>query len=263
LRPFRELNIDCSLLKIIFAITVFVADLKDWYEGGICSMDSLDMQKHASLLTYRLFQWCRQSEHGAIRGPAITNFVDQSVCLALLIFMVNATEPNATSFGPRLSKVVIKLRQSLRQTQMLQWAKAPDLLFWVLIMGALGAKSLPKTQKASGSDALLFFFKEHIRLAFAGDFLHHQPSAEHVLDRMGSCLWVPSVFNEPVKLLWVSMGFCGASVTELEDTSGSEGEQVDDEYALGQSTTLRFFTADKYGDRGSVRSRQQQSAGFS
>jgi hypothetical protein len=69
------------------------------------------------------------------------------------------------------------------------------------------------------------------------------------MERMKTCLWVPSIFDEKVKRLWVSMGVCTAEVLDLsEDVSTSsegEREKVDDEYTLGQSTTMRFFGAEK------------------
>jgi hypothetical protein len=263
LRPFRELGIDRSLLKIIFAVTVFVSDLTDWYEAGSCPVDSLDLQKHASLLMYRLFDWYQQNEHNVIGGYATANALHQSVCLALLIFMVNATEPQAGCFGSRLSKVVKKLRQSLRSVPLFRWAKAPHILFWVSTMGALGAKSLPRTHKLSVEDSRLAFFKEHINLAFDGNDYGHRPSADQLLDRMQFCLWISSVFNERIKLLWVSMGICEATTMELDDiSSSSEGELVDDEYALGQSTTLRFFTAAKSGTRKQSRPPIHQEPGL-
>jgi hypothetical protein len=265
LRPFRELDIDRSLLKIIFAVTVFVADLAEWYENGSCLIDSLDLQKHASLLTYRLFDWYKQNEHGAIGGYTTANSLDQSVCLALLIFMVNATEPQAGSFGSRLSKVVEKLRQSLRYVPLSRWTNTTHLLLWILTMGALGAKSLPRSHKSPDDDPRLSFFKDHISLAFNCDGLSHPRVVDELLDRMQSCLWIPSVFNARVRLLWVSMGVREATMTGLDDISSSEGEQVDDEYALGQSTTLRFFTAEKRGTRkqSHLRRKQQPSSLYS
>jgi hypothetical protein len=262
LRPFRELDVDRLLLKVIFAITVFVADLSESYETGSYPIDSLDLQKHASLLMYRLFDWYQQNEQCALGGYATANALDQSVCLALLIFMVNATEPQAGSFGSRLSKVVKKLRQSLRSVPMFRWTNSPHILLWVSTMGALGAKGLPRAHKSPDEDSRLSFFKEHISLAFDSDGLYHAPSADQLLDRMQSCLWIPSVFNERVKLLWVSMGVCEATMMQLDDISSEEGEQVDDEYALGQSTTLRFFTAGKTGTRKQSRLPMHQEPGL-
>jgi hypothetical protein len=238
------MNIDRSLSKIVVATTLFVADLEIWYEDGTCPVDSLDLQKHASLLMYRLFQWYQLNGDDSYSPKISTNLVDQSFCLALLIFMVNATDPSASASGSRLSKTVTKLRQALCTIQFSQWGKAPNLLFWVLTMGALGAKGLPKTHTAPNGEPESVFFQEHIRFAFAGEALTQDTSTDRLLDKVRTCLWIPSVFDARAKALWVSMGLCGACIIDIEDVSSSEGEQVEDEYALGQSTTLRFFTAD-------------------
>jgi hypothetical protein len=244
LRHFRELNLDRSLLKLVYAVAVFVADLKEWYDNGTCPTDSLDLQKHASLLMYRLFDWYQHSEYDNGREHTSLRFVDQSVCLALLIFMVNATEPNAASFGPRLSKTVARLRQTVDKAPLLPWSKSPDVFFWVLTMGALGAKGLSRVRKVPGTEPDASFFQAHIRLTLANRSHNHNHmvTADDLLGRMRTCLWIPSVFDERVKLLWTSMGLCGPDVVELEDTSSSEGEQaIEDDYALGRATTLRFF----------------------
>jgi hypothetical protein len=244
LRQFREMNIDRSLFKIVVATTLFVADLKVWYEDGTCPVDALDLQKHASLLMYRLFQWYQHNGDDSHNTHTSTNPVDQSICLALLIFMVNATDPTASSSGSRLSKTVIKLRQALCAAHFFQWGRAPNLLFWVLTMGALGAKGLPKTHTAPNGEPESVFFQEHIRFAFAGEALTQDTSTDRLLDKVRTCLWIPSVFDARAEALWVSMGLCGACIIDIDDVSSSEAEPVDDEYALGQSTTLRFFTAD-------------------
>ena len=250
LRPYHNLGIDPALFDIVSTITIFISDITVWYETSICPVDSFELQKHASLLMYRLFDWYEQHteshEHDMER-------VDKSVCLALLIFMVNATEPNALSFGSRLSKAVTKLRASLQKVTLDRWSNAPDLLLWILTMGALGAKGLPKPSKlATGTEPDLAFFTQYSYTAFSGhSFSMVSMDLELLLEKMGTCLWIPSVFDERVKRLWVSMGLCRAEVVEIEDISSSgsssEGERdqvVDDEYALGQSTTMRFFTAD-------------------
>jgi hypothetical protein len=242
LQSFRELNMNHLLLKIVFAITVFVADLTEWYIHGTCLTDALDLQKHASLLMYRLFDWYQQSEHNTGSEHKYSASVDQSVCLALLIFMVNATEPNAASFGPRLSKIVARLRQTVDRAPPSRWNKSPDLFFWVLTMGALGAKSVSRFHKPPGSDPHACFFHGHIRLAFGNINFDNAMTIDDLLQRIRTCLWVPSVFDERAKSLWISVGLCGSNVLDIEDASSSDGEHaVEDDYALGQSTTLRFF----------------------
>jgi hypothetical protein len=242
LQNFRELNMNRSFLKIVFAVAAFVADLAEWYTDGTCLTDALDLQKHASLLMYRLFEWYQQSDDNNGDEHTQSLSIDQSICLALLIFMVNATEPNAASFGPRLSKIVAKLRQTVDRVSPSLWNKSPDLFFWVLTMGALGARSVPKSRKSPGTEPHVAFFYSHIRLVLGNIGPDHAITADSLLQRMRGCLWVPSVFDERARVLWVSMGLCGPDLLNLEDTNSSDGEHaIEDDYALGQSTTLRFF----------------------
>ncbi|KAF1842458.1 uncharacterized protein K460DRAFT_359066 [Cucurbitaria berberidis CBS 394.84] len=246
LRPFQNLSIGRALFDIVSTITIFVSDLTAWYESGICPVDSFELQKHASLLMYRLFDWYEQNARYQDQSATL---VDQSICLALLIFMVNATEPNALSFGSRLSKTVTKLRKSLQRVPLLRWTNAPDILLWTLTMGALGAKGLPKGSRATSSaESELSFFTQYSYTAFLGhDNSVASTDLELLLEKMRTCLWIPSIFDVRVKRLWESMGLCKAEVWEWEElSSSSEGDKdqvVDDEYALGQSTTLRFFSA--------------------
>jgi hypothetical protein len=242
LRNFPQLNMNRSLLNIVFAVAAFVADLAAWYADGTCLTDALDLQKHASLLMYRLFEWYQQSDDNNGDEHTHSPSIDQSICLALLIFMVNATEPNAASFGPRLSKIVARLRQTVDRTPPSLWKESPDLFFWVLTMGALGARSLSRSRKPPGTEPHVSFFHSHIRLILGNINPDHAITTDKLLQRMRGCLWVPSVFDERARLLWVSMGLCGPDWLDLEDTNNSDGEHaIEDDYALGQSTTLRFF----------------------
>ncbi|KAF1836177.1 hypothetical protein BDW02DRAFT_494191 [Decorospora gaudefroyi] len=245
LRAHHNLGIDAKLLTIISTISVFISDLSSWYDTGTSVVGSLDLQKHASLLMYRLFDWYDQNQRDASRQHTVSHgAVNESICLALLLFMVMVTEPNTHSFGSRLSKATAKLHASLQQAPMHHWANAPDLIFWTLTMGALGAKSLPKNSRSPTQKTMLAFFTQYCRHAIGSPDM---ASAELLLERMKTCLWVPYIFDDRVKRLWVSMGLCRAEVVDLEDVSSSEGEreQVDDKYALGQSTTMRFFGAEK------------------
>ncbi|KAF1947760.1 hypothetical protein EJ02DRAFT_429533 [Clathrospora elynae] len=243
LRQFHALGVDHALFQITSTVAVFIADLTTWYNTGTFPVDSLDLQKHASLLMYRLFDWYQQSSDAINASNAV---IDQSICLALLIFMVIATEPNAQSFGSRLSKATAELYTARDKMPMHRWSNAPGLLFWILTMGALGAKNLPRNTRILNTQPTLPYFAQYSREVVAASGLHGMVSDEQLLERTRSYLWISTIFNDRVKRLWVSMGLCRADVVDVDDMSGSEGErdQVDVEYALGQSTTMRFFAAD-------------------
>ncbi|KAH7380672.1 hypothetical protein BKA66DRAFT_442215 [Pyrenochaeta sp. MPI-SDFR-AT-0127] len=245
LRPFHELGIDRGLFEIISTATIFISDLTVWYEAGTSPIDAIDLQKHASLLMYRLFDWY---EGSSLEHP-FDQSIDQSICLATLIFMVTATEPNTISFGLRLHKAVSKLCAALEKAPILQWSNAPDLLLWVLTMGALGSSTLPKSSRPkSHAEPRISFFTEYSRAAFSDRGSSGAcADLEALLAKMRAGLWIRSIFDERVKRLWVSMGMCKAEAVEIEDRSSSEseGDQViDEESALGKSTMMRFFPAD-------------------
>lgn len=251
LQPVHNVGIDNGLFDILSTITIFISDLTTWYDTGICPIDAVDLQKHASLLMYRLFDWYERSTS----AQSLDQSIDQSICLAALIFMVNATEPNTISFGSRLHKAVAKLCASLQNVPILRWSNAPDLLLWVLTMGALGASSLPRSPRPKPHTAAgLRFFTEYSRTAFSSHGESVTAAEMHLLlGKMRACLWIPSIFDERVKTLWVRMGLCRADAVVVEDRSSSEseGEQaVDEEFALGQSTAMRFFAADARKPRG-------------
>jgi hypothetical protein len=246
--PFLNLRLDNALLDIIHSVHLFSSDLATWYDGKytLHPLDPFELQKHACLLTYRLFDWYQCGEESEFAGTSARNPIDQSVCLAHLIFLVVATEPCAQSLGSRLSKVVVKLRQALQRVSILHWTAVPELFLWTLTMGALGAKGLPRSQQSCASE--FAFFVQYSQLSFASSKHSGSQTAEDLLRRVQHCPWIPLVFDMRAKRMWARMGLCRASVVDVEESSSEDGEfAVDDEYALGQSTTARFFPALKAG----------------
>lgn len=206
LHDFRRVIHDPELLRIASTIAVFTTDLKLWYETGKCAVDSLELQKHASLLLYRLFNWHQNQEGTIFHANACTSPVDRSICLALLIFMVYATEPNAGSLSGRLLKATIKLRFCVQQVPMSQWVSEPNLFFWILSMGALGAESPSKGRTLPDLGSELMFFRDYLRRAFPTETCNHATSAEYLLRRARECLWIPSILDERAKAMWTAMG---------------------------------------------------------
>lgn len=238
---FHSLDIDHNLLDIICTIAIFVSDLTSWYDTGICALNALALQKHASLSTYKVFDLYEQYES----NDAYT--LEQTICLALLIFMVQAAEPDTHAFGRRLSKAVAKLHAKLQLIPPLRWSNAPSILIWVLTMGALGARSPSRYRSCGGPcyrESALSFFVQYYHLAFAGSASNSTFSG-HLVEQMYTCLWIPSIFDQRAKKLWVWMGLCRPEVLHEQgsdaDNEGENDELVDDRYAVGQSTAIKFF----------------------
>lgn len=242
--PFQRLYSDCLLLKIVNSVDLFVSDLANWYETGrnLATFDPLELQKHACLLTYRLFDWYQTGEELEITGCIGRNPLDQSICLAHLIFLVKATEPLARSLGSRLAKVVLKLRSALQRVPLSDWVVAPEAFLWTLTIGALAAKDLPRAPQVRPSE--LDFFVQYSQLAFPSESNNRITSAQDILRKVQRCPWIPSIFDAKARRLWAQMGLCTPGVVDMyESGSEEEGLPVDDEHALGQSTTARFFPA--------------------
>jgi len=248
--PFRRLCLDSLLPRIFESVDLFVSDLANWYESGqyVLMLDPIELQKHACLLTYRLFDWYQTGEELEMTGNIGRSPLDQSICLAHLIFLVVVTEPVARSLGSRLAKVVLKLRQALQRVPPSDWAAAPEAFFWTLTMGALAAKDLPRTPHVRPSE--LAFFVQYSELAFPFEDNSRLASAHDILQQVQQCPWISSIFDTKARRLWAQMGLCMSDVVDLyESSSEEEGLPVDDEHALGQSTTARFFPATKSGSK--------------
>ena len=246
--PFQRLTSDAALLRIAHSIHLFITDLADWYSTGRTpdQLDPFDLQKHASLLIYRLFDWYQTGEESELIGGLGRNATDKSICLAHLILMVVATEPHVQSFGSRLSKIVVKLREALQQTSLSTWAMSPDLFLWILTMGALGAKGLPCSQRSCASE--FAFFVQYAHLAFSPNEQAGYTTSHNLLRQIQRCPWISSVFDARVRRLWAQMGLCVPDAMDMYESSSEEEEGlVDDEHAVGQSTTARFFPAMKAG----------------
>ncbi|KZM27189.1 hypothetical protein ST47_g1657 [Ascochyta rabiei] len=240
----ENLNLDDALFDVIHSVHLFTSDLTSWYNTGhaIHPLDPFELQKHACLLMYRLFDWYQLGEESKIAGRPGRKPFDQSICLAHLIYLSVAVEPHTHSFGSRLSMTVVKLRQALQRVSILHWVNLPELFFWTLTMGALGAKGLPQSQQSCASE--FAFFVQYSQLSSVSRGHNAFVSADDLLQRMQHCPWISSVFDAHARRLWVQMGLCRTDITNLFDSSSEEEEaMVGDEHAVGQSTTARFFPA--------------------
>lgn len=248
--PFQSLCLDPTLLSISHSTKVYVSDLAIWYDTGRTPhlLDPFDLQKHGCLLEYRLFDWYEAGEDSEISGRPGREPMDQSICLAHLICLVIATEPQAQSCGSRTSKIVVRLRQALQRIPVSYWTNAPDALLWVVTMGALGARDLPRSQRLSTSD--FGFFLQYAQLSFAPAQRDSLITAHDLLQRLDGFPWIAAVFDTQTLRLWAQMGLCVPDIINMYESS-SEGEEllIDDEHALGQSTTARFFPALKPSSR--------------
>lgn len=235
LRLFRDLKLDPDLFEIISNIVVFTGDISAWYEDRKCPVDPLELQKHACLLNYRLFDWYMKpievtdEESKDERSP-----IDQSICLALIIFVVNITQPFDPSYRAVILTTVKKLRAALTKGSIFRWAKSPDLLLWTLTMGALAAQGSSEAQ----------FFSQYCSVAFADAGFDEKTSADELLGRMKKGLWIPMLLDDEVKRLWVRMGLAKGEGIDINEEALVSPEIKEDD-VVGLLTTTRFFSERK------------------
>ncbi|OCL12690.1 hypothetical protein AOQ84DRAFT_284670 [Glonium stellatum] len=229
IRLCKDVKADADLLEIIVDVIAYSSDVTFWFDDPRCPLDPLELQKHASLLHYRLFDWYD-------RSAEVRNTLDQCICLSLLIFAVRISQPADQTYRSIMVTTVQRLREALKKTNIFKWAKAPDLLLWTLTIGTLAAQGSPE----------MGFFAQYCSVAFADAGFGEDTKCEELLRRMRKLLWICSLLDKDVERLWARIGVAKASdegVPEAEDDLEEPLKSPDiKDAAVGLLTSKRFFT---------------------
>ena len=163
---------------------ILIADLNVWFGDSNCPLDPLDIQNYACVLECMLLQWLRFNE-------GLTSPLEDALCVALLILTVQTTQAlQRRSDAYQLHKLASKrLEKALSATSSDEWRFCPDLLLWILTIGAFSAEGAPEYQ----------WFVYQVSLACKTFGVH---SAEHLLGRLHLCGWVSFKLDEAVHCLW-------------------------------------------------------------
>lgn len=226
LRLFHPLKLDPNLYDLITNIVVFIGDLNVWNDDKKSPVDPIEMQKHICLLVFRLFDWYKRGEE----DPSLErNPVDQSICLALTIFMIISYNEH---YGHLVYASSQRLKSSLEKCLLFRWGNATDLLTWTLTMGGLATRGLDDFE----------FFKQYSVMAFKAQGFEERTNPEEVLDRMRKCLWLNKL-DISVKDMWAEMGICkGEDIMDIGSPSGMKSpDRINKEDIVGGLTNERFF----------------------
>ncbi|KAJ4305066.1 hypothetical protein N0V90_000596 [Kalmusia sp. IMI 367209] len=225
LRFFHPLRLDLDLYDIISNVVVFIGDLNIWNDNIKTPVDPIEMQKHVCLLVYRLFDWYKLREEcsNIDRNP-----VDQSICLALIIFLVIAYNQN---YSIMVYAASLRLITSLENCLLFNWGNATDVLMWTLTMGGLAARHTENFD----------FFKRNCVMAFKAQGFNEDTNPEEVLDRMRKFLWLRKL-DKDVKDVWAEMGICkGEDVVDMMMSGMKSPDRIKKEDIVGGLTNERFF----------------------
>lgn len=234
LRLFQLLKPEPKLLDIIANIIIFVGDLSVWFDDPRSPLNPFELQKSNLLLIYQLFDWYKLGEEYAEieRLP-----VDQSICLALLIFLIALQE--VRSYHMMVQMAAQKLKIALEKC-LHQWGPATDLLMWTLTLGALATQ---------GTESFAFF-KNHCQYVYAILGIDEYTTTHELLDRMRQCLWVggnavggETSYNldEELRKLWVLMGYTKEEVLESTEDQVLSPDRINTEDVVGGLTSERFY----------------------
>ena len=229
IRLCKDLKIDVDLLQIIADVIAYSSDVTFWFDDPRCSLDPLELQKHVSLLNYRLFDWYD-------RSAEVRNTLDQCICLSFLVFTVRVSQPAGQTYRSIMATTVQRLREALKKTNIFKWAKAPDLLLWTLTIGALGAQGSPEMD----------FFAQYCSVAFADAGFDNDTTCDELLARMRKLLWICTLLDKDVERLWARIGVAKpreGDIAEAEDDFEEplKSPKIKDD-AVGLLTSKRFFT---------------------
>ncbi|KAF2187620.1 hypothetical protein K469DRAFT_685519 [Zopfia rhizophila CBS 207.26] len=180
----RKAHVKESLVALVESALILIADLNVWFGDPDSPLDPLDIQNFSCVLECMLLQWLHDNEH--LQGP-----LENALCVALLIFTVRTTEALQRRSGTHHLHIVAskRLEKALRATSRCEWTPCPDLLLWILAIGAISAEGSPEN----------FWFVYQASLACEEFGIH---SAGTLLEMLHLCGWVSFKLDEAAHNLW-------------------------------------------------------------
>ncbi|KAL1609353.1 hypothetical protein SLS59_001718 [Nothophoma quercina] len=180
----RHASFTESLTELLKSVLILAADLNAWYDDPESLLDALDIQNFSCALECLLLAWLTERE------PLITP-LEGALCVSLIIFTVRTTEALKRPSDIHLLHFVAskRLESALNCTTRAEWQPCPDLLLWILTIGAISAEGSAESA----------WFVHQSSLACA-EF--NIDSAEALLGRLGLCGWVNYKLDDSVHHLW-------------------------------------------------------------
>ncbi|KAF2847836.1 hypothetical protein T440DRAFT_402675 [Plenodomus tracheiphilus IPT5] len=180
----HHLGVAEKLTELMESVLVLIADLNVWYGDPESPLDPLDIQNFSCALECLLLDWL--CEHESFVTP-----LEDALCVALLIFTIRTTEAMKLQSETHLLHFAAskRLQKALNCTIRSQWQSCPELLLWILSIGATSADG--------STDSPWFVYQTS--LACEAFDIH---SAQALLERLHYCGWVSYKLNEAVYNLW-------------------------------------------------------------
>jgi hypothetical protein len=180
----RYAGVKDSLTDLVELVLILIADLNVWFGDPSSPLDPLDVQNYSCVLECMSLKWLRENEY-------LITPLEDALCVALLIFAVRTTEALKRRADIHLLHFAAskRLEQALNCTVRSDWQFCPDLLLWILSIGAISAEG--------SAEDNWFVYQTSLACAELGI-----ESADALLARLDLCGWVSYKLNEAVRYLW-------------------------------------------------------------
>jgi hypothetical protein len=180
----RYAGVKDSLTDLVELVLILIADLNVWFSDPNSPLDPLDIQNYSCVLECKSLKWLRENE-------SFITPLEDALCVALLIFAVRTTEALKRRADIHLLHFAAskRLEQALNCTVRSNWQYCPDLLLWILSIGAISADG--------SNESNWFIYQTSLACAELGI-----TSAEALLAHLTLCGWVSYKLDEAVCQLW-------------------------------------------------------------
>ncbi|KAF1840381.1 uncharacterized protein K460DRAFT_296932 [Cucurbitaria berberidis CBS 394.84] len=180
----RNTGVKESLTDLVESVLILIADLNVWFGDPNSPLDPLDIQNFSCVLECMLLKWLRENEY-------LITPLEAALCVALLIFTVRTTEAMKRQSDIHLLHFTAskRLEKALNCTTRSEWHYCPDLLLWILSIGAISAEG--------SAESNWFVYQTSLACAEFGIL-----SAQALLERLHICGWVSYKLSEAVCHLW-------------------------------------------------------------
>ncbi|KAF2707480.1 hypothetical protein K504DRAFT_457974 [Pleomassaria siparia CBS 279.74] len=180
----RKARINESLTILVEQALILIADLNVWFGDSESPFDPLNIQNFSCVLECLSMQWLRDNEN-------LISPLEDALCVALLIFTVRTTEALQGGSSIHLLHFIAskKLEKALNATSRSEWNPCPELLLWILSIGAISAEG--------SAESSWFVYQASLACSEFGI-----RTAAALLGRLHLCGWVSFKLDEAARHLW-------------------------------------------------------------
>lgn len=168
-------------------LSVLTTQLAYWLDDPQAPFEPLDLQTRGNMIQVRLLGKYSERKTADASSP-----LESALCLAALVFTALTFQSRHEPGIQVLHHTALdQLINNLTLTQESEWSVAPDLLLWVLVIGAIGAR---------GSPGLAWFLKRLSSFCFDRKLI----AVNDVIERLRPLLWIDRQLNGLLTELWHS-----------------------------------------------------------